>query len=279
MKKIRATACLLLAFAMFFLPSCLSGAEDSAAPSGVREGVYYLFLQEEALLILKSGGTKLSFDSRVFSMDFAPEVRCVYLAQGTEEWEKNAFEGLENLETIYIYKTCDTSDFETSARVVSGVKDFESGVYLPSGKVLGHCPEQTLGKCLLCGKDCVYQYPDMYVNLLIDGTKVCDSSLVTEGETRHFDGEGKLLCEGFSTVGGYTRYFKENRMVTGSADIDGTRCSFSSSGALVSQRTLDRTFSPLLFLPAVGALALGMGIVWGVYRFYKRKSGVSGAEI
>ncbi len=278
MKKIRMAAVAALAVVLLLLfTACFSGAQDSNAPSGMRENVYYLYLEQESLLILRGTGT-LAADNRILQMDFVPFVQEIYLSKGITGYEKGAFDSMEKLQRVYAYENLESNAADSlkadgsAFTLLCGITDFEEKAYLLSGRLLGHCPEKISGECLLCGKDCLYQYNDLYVSLYIDGKAVKDTVVRTEGLERHFDSEGKLICEGFSVVGGYMRYFRNNRMITGNADIDGMRYSFSSDGFVVSEKVIDTKLPFRLFLPAVAAVPVGLCMVFGVRMLYKKRS-------
>ena len=224
-------------------------------------------------MILGGEGPLLK-DNRICTLSFFKDARYLYLGQGISSLDEGIFSA-EKLEQVYCASTPEINDPALKEEILHfETSDFETDPDLPFGAV-GHCPSTKEDLCLICGVSCYYEYVDHAVRFLVKSKEIKDTETVTEGRKRCFDANGYLVSEGFDFVGGSICYFKDGRMITGKADIEGTRYSFSSDGALYSSRPLDQSVSITHILLIIAALPLGTAVAYGVYRIYKKKNALS----
>ncbi|MBQ8911697.1 MAG: hypothetical protein IJY89_03930 [Clostridia bacterium] len=272
MKRKIVSIVLLLSALLLLLPSCFSTGKNEPL-AGEADGIQYLFLEEERLLILGGEGDLLKAN-RLCTLSFFKDAEYLYLGKGISAVDEGIFSP-ENLKGVYCGAKPEIKDQGIKEELLHfDVSHFEEDESLPFGAV-GHCPSVTEDLCMLCGIACYYEYVNNSVRFLVKGTAVSDCEILTEGKKRSFGEDGFLKTDGFDFVGGSVRYFRDNRMITGKADIDGIRYSFSSDGALGSSRPLDRTVPVKYILCIIAALPVGALTAYGVYRIYKKKNALS----
>jgi hypothetical protein len=269
LKKKILSVVLLTVSLLFLCSSCLSTGKD-APFTGEGEGITYLYLEEQNLLIFSGEGPLLK-ENRICSLDFFKEAEYIYLSKGITELGEGVLAS-EKVKGVYCQGTPEILDSSLSKDLfLFEVKDFEDRTDLPFG-VIGHCPSATEDLCLLCGITCYYEYVNHRPRFLIKGNPVTDNEFVTEGQSRKLDAEGFMDLDSFVFLGGSTRYFKDGKMITGEADIEDVRYKFSSDGSLYSARPIDHSVSPVHVLCILSAIPLGALLSFGVYLIYKKKN-------
>lgn len=278
MKNKKLPALLLLFCVMTALcTSCLRGAENHDALSGEREGAHFLYESEEKLLILYTEN-EITKEGSLLDRSFKEEVEYLFLSIGVSYVEDGAFLCFPNLKKVFcrakpsnIANAC-----ADGVEILLNVDDFETQSYLPSGTVLGHCPEATADCCLLCSASCGYYYEDYCCYFKRLDVNVCDETLLLEGKNLHFGKDGKLEEDGFLTLGGEKRYFENGVFRTGTFDLDGVRYALSTSsstmGVVTSEKKIDEKVPLVFILMPLAALPLGGAACFFVYRLYKKKN-------
>lgn len=256
---------------LFVFSSCFQSAQDSDAQSGERDGVQFLYVKDEALLILSSG--TVSADNRIFSLPFAKEVKDLLLPLNVESFPAEVFEKLSALERVWCMGTVKfQGNVPEDIVLTQSLKRAEENPFLPSGHVLGHCPGEILEKCLLCDLPLKYEYSGQHTFVLRYNKTVYDETLTLEGKSLKIDQSGILQAEGFLVLGGETRYYENGQFRTGRMDLDEYRYFFSQEGVLLSQRKLDDHVPvSLIVVPFLG-LPLGVGLCFLVRFLYRKKN-------
>lgn len=267
MKKRIVISLVLCCLLSGLLCSCFSSRRDEPF-RGNRDGIEYLYLEDRALMIVSGQGV-LQNSNRICTVSYFKKAEYLFVAAGVEEIEEGIFSP-ESLKRIYCAAEPKLED-DLAKIAQTGVENFEESEELPFLPV-GHCPSGIKDECLICAASCYYEYLDLSVRFCLKGKTVKDQSLITEGKERVFNEEGILQTEGFEFLAGAKRYFRDNRMITGSADIDGVRYNFSTEGELHSSRPLDTSVSPLHVILIIAAAPLGAAISYGVYLIYKKKN-------
>ena len=150
---------------LFVFSSCFQGAQDSDARSGERDGVQFLYVEDEGLLILSSGTVRA--DNRIFSLPFAAEVKDLLLPLNVESFPAEAFEKLPALERVWCVGTVEfQGNVPENIVLTQSLKRAEEDPFLPSGHILGHCPGEMLEKCLLCDLPLKYEYSEHHTFVL-----------------------------------------------------------------------------------------------------------------
>lgn len=221
-------------------------------------------------MILVGEGPLLK-ENRICTLDFFKESEYIYIGKGVTALDEGIF-STENLKGIYCAEKPEMKDESLKEDLLHFyVEDFENQANLPFGTI-GHCPSQREDRCLLCGITCYYEYANHSARFLIKGNPVLDGEFVTEGQKRIVDQNGIFQLDGFTFLGGAIRYFNNNQMITGDADIEGVRYNFSQDGSLYSKRPLDHHVSIGHILLILSALPVGGAISYGVYFIYKKKN-------
>ena len=249
------------------LCSCFSSQRDEPY-RGNRDGIEYLYLEDRALMIVSGQGV-LKKSNRICTVSYFQKAEYLFVAAGVEEIEEGIFSE-ESLKGVYCAAEPELEE-GLSKIAKTDVESFEEAEDLPFSPV-GHCPSEIKDECLICTASCYYEYLDLSVRFCLRGKLVKGESITTEGKQRTFNEEGILQTEGFDFLSGAKRYFRNNRMITGSADIDGVRYNFSNEGELHSSRPLDTSVSPLHVILIIAAAPLGAAISYGVYLIYKKKN-------
>ena len=254
---------------LFLLSSCFSTGKEEPL-TGEYDKITYLYLEEQKLLILNGEGPLLK-ENRICSLESFKQAEYLYLSGGITQLDEGIFNS-ETVKAIYCESTPESIDPAFSKDLLHfEVKDFESRTDLPFG-VIGHCPSAYKDCCLICGITCYYEYVNHRARFLIKGIPVTENEFFTEGQRRVNTQDSFMDLENFVFLGGNLRYFKDGKMITGEADIDGVRYNFSSDGSLYSKRPIDKSVSPLQILFILSALPLGGAISCGIYLIYKKKS-------
>mgnify|MGYP001025182059 FL=1 len=256
---------------LFVFSSCFQGAQDSDARSGERDGVQFLYVEDEGLLILSSGTIRA--DNRIFSLPFAAEVKDLLLPLNVESFPAEAFEKLPALERVWCVGTVEfQGNVPENIVLTQSLKRAEEDPFLPSGHILGHCPGEMLEKCLLCDLPLKYEYSEHHTFVVRYNKTVYDETLTLEGKSLRVDRDGILQAEGFLVLGGQTRYYESGQFRTGKMDLEGYRYSFSQEGALLSWKKLDdRVPVSLIVVPLLG-LPFGVGLCFLVRLLYRKKN-------
>ncbi len=256
------TLCLLC-----LLSSCFSANMDEPY-RGNHDGIEYLYLEDRNLLILGGEG-ELKKSNRICSVSFFQKAEYLFIAKDVESVEEGILSP-ENVKMIFCAAAPSLEEALLSKAELN-TEGFEEREGLPFSPI-GHCPSEIKDECLVCGADCYYEYLNLSVRFCLKGELLKDQTVITEGKKRTFDREGILQTEGFDFLAGSIRYFKDNRMITGSADIDGVRYNFSSEGALHSSAPLDTSIPIWHIILIVLTLPVGACVAYGVYLIYKKKN-------
>lgn len=267
MKK-RIVTSVLLAFVLLPLLSSCFSAEMDEPYRGNHSGIEYLYLEDRALLIV-SGKGRLEKNNRICSISFFKNAEYLFIGKDVESIDEGVF-SQEQLKGVYCAAEPELEDALSKIAQIR-VEHFEERTDLPFLPI-GHCPSEIKDECLVCSAPCYYEYLDLSVRFCLKGALVKGQTVITEGKERVFNEEGILQTEGFEFLAGAKRYFRDNRMITGSADIDGIRYNFSTEGELHSSRPLDTSVSPLHVILIIAAAPLGAAISYGVYLIYKKKN-------